>query len=580
MRQHYRTSRWLHLHLAVLIVASAVLATGCGESRQVRPSATETPRRGGTFTMTQDSPETLDPARVDDVYEAMMVNQIFDGLLAYDNHLNTVPRIASSWIISPDGTTYTFQLRRGVKFHDGSELTAEDVVYSLARVFDLPEAQSSLARTYLGHILGAAEYAGRSAPSVSGLEILSPYMVRITLVQPYSSFLAALASEFAGIVPKHYIERVGSEDFGHHPIGSGPFRLVEWIEGDRLTMACFPAYAFRQAWLDTLVIQLPNENARDLAADQFLRGELSAVVIPDGRLHEFVDRPGTALVARQDLSLMFVGLNSLQKPFSDVRVRQAFALAIDREALIRAHPDGRTLPNGMLPPGMPGYTPEQKLLPHDLDRARTLLAQAGYPGGVGLPPIVYTTAVTTQRARQLFEEMRRQVAAVGFDLKLEELSWLDFSRHLTAATLQSLSVTWVADIPDPDSFLYAMCTSDGSANFTAYSSPEVDALLEQGRACRSQLQRLEIYRDAERRILRDASVIPLFHPLSAIAMRGEVRGLHLTAMGVGSLCLETVWLAPPGDPAAQLAKSRPPAGPGFGGEPAALPRGVLMGRMQ
>jgi oligopeptide transport system substrate-binding protein len=569
------TLRW-GLAVVALVVAGLACAAGCGDQRRPHTTEAESPQRGGTFTMAQDSPETLDPARVDDIYEATLVNQIFDGLLSYDTHLNTVPCIASSWVISPDGTSYTFQLRKGVKFHDGSELTAEDVVYSLSRVFDLPEPQSSLARTYLGHILGVDEYTQHKTKVIRGLEILSPYMVRITLARPYSSFLAALASEFARIVPRHYVEHVGSEEFGRHPIGCGPFQLAEWIPGQRLVMTRFRDYALTPSYLDSLVFELPAQNTRDAAADEFLRGELSAVVVPDGRLQELVDRQGTNLLARQDLSLMFIGLNARQAPFNDPRVRQAFAMAINREALIHAHPGGRTLPNGMLPPGMPGYTPEPKLLPHDLVRARDLLARAGYPDGAGLPPIIYTTAVTTHSARQLFAELQHQVAAVGFDLRLVELTWLDFSRHLNAAELQCLSVTWVADIPDPDSFLYAMCTSGGSANFTAYSSPEVDALLEQGRASRSQLQRLEIYRDAERRILNDASVIPLFHPLSAIALRADVRGLNLTAMGVGSLSLERVWLAP-ADSAGQLAAAQDAAR--RRAEPPVM-RDVMMGRMQ
>jgi ABC-type transport system substrate-binding protein len=581
MHRDRRTHLHCDLAAIALVGAGLALVAGCGDQRRPQTPGAENPQRGGTFTMSQDSPETLDPARVDDVYEATLVNQIFNGLLAYDSHLNTVPCIASSWVISPDGMSYTFQLRKGVKFHDGSELSAEDVVYSLSRVFDLPEAQSSLARTYLGHILGVDEYTHHKTKVIRGFEILSPHIVRIRLARPYSSFLGALASEFARIVPKHYLDRVGSEEFGHHPIGCGPFQLAEWTPGQRIVMTRFRDYAFTPSWLDSLVFQLPVENARDLAADQFLRGELSAAVIPDGRLQEFVTRPNTTLLARQYLSLMFIGLNARQAPFTDPRVRQAFAMAIDREALIRAHPEGRTLPNGMLPPGMPGYTPEPKLLPHDLRRARELLAQAGYPGGAGLPPIIYTTAVTTHSARQLFAELQRQVAALGFDLRLAELPWLDFSRHLIATELQCLSVTWVADIPDPDSFLYAMCTSGGSANFTAYSSPEVDALLEQGRASRSQLQRLEIYRDAERRILSDASVIPLFHPVSAIAVRADVRGLHMTAMGVGSLALEKVWLAPV-DSVGQLAAERGTAGGAAEnrrGEPPTT-RDVMMGRMQ
>jgi ABC-type transport system substrate-binding protein len=544
------------------------------------------PRDGGTFTMAQDAPDRLDPACVDDVYEATIVNQIFDGLLTFDTHLNTMPCVASSWVISPDGTVYTFHLRPGVRFHDGSLVTADDVVYSLTRVFDLPEDQSSLAREYLCHILGSQEYDDGRAAAIRGLEALSPDVVRITLRQPYASFLAVLASEPARIVPKNYVERVGNDEFARRPIGCGPFRFAAWVP-DRVVLTRVRTYAAAPARLDSLVFELPQQNARDYAASHFLSGELSAAVVPDGRLSEFQNHPGVTLLTRQELSMTFLGLNAKLAPFDDVRVRQAFALAIDRDALIQTDPSGRIPPNGILPPGMPGYTPESKLLPFDPERARTLLSEAGHPGGAGLKPVVYTAANQTRQAQALFETLRAQVAAVGFDLRIESLGWREFSQRLSTQRLQCFSVTWVADIPDPDSFLYPMCHSAGSANFSGYSDPEVDRLLLTGRGTRSSLERLDVYRGAERRILQAAAVVPLFHPLSAIAIQNDVRGLNVTAMGVGNLPMERVWLA--SSRKEEAVATAAATGPAIAASPAPLtaastapasaPGGSLSGRM-
>src|SRR5262249_45191878 len=146
---------------------------------------------------------------------------------------------ASSWTISADGTVHTFELKRGVRFHDGTEVTAEDVVYSLRRVFELPESQTSLARQYLCHILGAREYAAGKADHVRGLEVLGSHCVRITLEYPYAPFLAVLASEIAHIVPEHVVERVGAVEFAHHPVGSGPFRFAAWIPDQRIVLTAF-----------------------------------------------------------------------------------------------------------------------------------------------------------------------------------------------------------------------------------------------------------------------------------------------------------------------------------------------------
>lgn len=544
-------------------MAALVAWTGCGLQRRVpdEPPA-EQPTSGGTFSMAQDAPDGLDPACVDDVYEATLVNQLFDGLLSFDTHLNTMPCIASSWIISPDGTQYTFQLRRSVRFHDGSTVTADDVVYSLKRAFDFPESEASLAREYLCHIQGTADYTAGRVDSISGIQVVSPDVVRITLSQPYASFLAVLASELARIVPKRYVERVGLEEFARHPVGSGPFKMASW-SADRIVLTRFPEYMQGQAYVDSLVFELPSENSRDYAISHLLENRLSAAVVPDAILAELRANRTTQLLVRQELSLSFIGLSQRTKPFDDVRVRRAFAHAIDQRELVRNESTGRVLPNGVLPPGMPGFTPERKLLEYDPERARTLLSEAGYPNGEGLPPIVYTSASQSEQAIELFETIRDQVARVGFELRSEQLGWREFSQKLTEQKLQCFTVTWVADIPDPDSFLSPLCLTDGSANFESYSRPEVDALLLQGRGTRSSLERLSVYRRAERLVLGDAPIIPLFHPLSAIAVQNRIRGLQVTSMGVGNLALEKVWfssLPPAGtpDPAIDQAAGQPP----------------------
>jgi peptide/nickel transport system substrate-binding protein/oligopeptide transport system substrate-binding protein len=356
------------------------------------------------------------------------------------------------------------------------------------------------------------------------------------------------------VVPRRYVERVGNEAFARRPIGSGPFRFAGWTPGDRVVLTAFEEYTPR-AWLDSLVLELPEHDTSDYAVAQYLAGRLSALVVPDGRMQEFADLPGTTLLTRQQLTATFIGLNSHREPFDDVRVRQAFALAIDRAPILAHRPESRIQAHGILPPGMPGFTPESKFLPHDLERARILLAAAGYPGGKGLPTIVFTTASRNEQTLELIGQIAGQVGQVGFVLQTEHLGWLDFSRRLTGRELQCFSVSWVADVPDPDSFLYPLCHSQGSANYGNFDDREVDGLLARGRRTGSSLARLEVYREAERRVLEQAALVPLFHPLSVLAVRSDVRGLTLTSMGVGSFAMESVWLAEPAPRPAPLAQA-------------------------
>jgi peptide/nickel transport system substrate-binding protein/oligopeptide transport system substrate-binding protein len=502
----------------------------------------EAPQKGGTFRMIQDSPGSLDPACLDDVYEATISNQIFDGILTFDANLNSIPGIAESWEISPDGLVYTFHLRSDVLFHDGTPVTAKDVVYSFTRIYDLPESDSQMARDYLGHILGSRDYAAGKAESIQGLEALDARTVRITLDEPFGSFLAVLAADPAHIVPKHYVERVGAQEFARHPIGSGPFQVAEWQADKRIVLTKFAASRLREARLDSIVFEFAPEGARDQAADSFLRGELSAVVVPDGRLPEFMAQQGSQVLTRQELSLSFIGFNNDIEPFDDVRVRRAFAMAIDRGRLLQDS-SARSAPTGILPPGMPGYTPVSRILPHDPDEARRLLAEAGHPGGAGLPRVRLTIATGTSETLDFMRLLAEQVAEVGFDVEIERLTWLEFSRKLTTQSLQCFNVTWVADIPDPDSFLHPIGNTGGSANFTSYSNREVDALLSRGRSSRNALERMDVYREVERIILADAPVVPLFHPLSAVAVKKGVHGVAVTPMGVGNLAMENVWVA-------------------------------------
>jgi peptide/nickel transport system substrate-binding protein/oligopeptide transport system substrate-binding protein len=499
--------------------------------------------------MAQDPPETLDPARMDDSYEASVINQIFDGLLAFDANLNTIPSVAKSWEISTDGRTYTFDLKDGVRFHDGTEVTADDVLYSLSRVFRLDPEESVLAREYLSHIEGVEAFADGLSDHIDGLEELSPHRIRITLDKPYASFLSVLASELSRIVPRHYVEQVGNDAFARHPVGCGPFRFAEWSSGDRIVLTRFDDYHLGHAHLDSLVFELPDEgglptgSVREDAIERFLEGELSAVEVTPEHVLRFQRRKDLRLLSRQELSLTYIALNLSRPPFDDVRIRRAFALALDRRKLADMQ-NGRIQPTGILPPGLPGYSPEPKVDPHDPDEARRLLAEAGYPRGEGLPPIVHVSSRRSSGERKIQEEMRRQLAEVGFDFRTEHMDWLEFSDASTYLRYEAFSITWVADIPDPDSFLMPLFHRGGPINYYGYANAQVDDLLERGSASRSNGSRWEMYRQAEEIILHDMPVVPLFHTVVTVAIQPQVQSVSVSPLGTSNLALDKVWLNP------------------------------------
>ena len=266
--------------------------------------------------------------------------------------------------------------------------------------------------------------------------------------------------------------------------------------------------------------------------------------MPGAMKARFEGDPRFRVIRRPELSFSFIGINVTKTPFQDVRVRRAVAHAIDRDRVLAVDTVGRIPAVGILPPGMFGYSPESKVLHHDPDLSRSLLAEAGYPGGEGLPPVIHWQADRGEIGRVADAVLRDDLAAVGIAVDFRYIEWDEFSAQLEARGLESFGLTWVGDVPDPDSFLASLFMTTGVYNLFKYSNTTVDSLLVQGAEMRSSVDRAKIYRRAERIILNDATVVPLFHIANNFAARAEVRDLHITPFGLGNLSLEKVWLAP------------------------------------
>jgi ABC-type transport system substrate-binding protein len=245
------------------------------------------------------------------------------------------------------------------------------------------------------------------------------------------------------------------------------------------------------------------------------------------------------------MSFSFVGMNTRQGVLADRRIRRAVAHAIRRNRLVALDPQGRIRATGILPPGMFGYSPEPKTLPYDPDIARSLLAEAGYPDGQGLPPLVAINGPGGELNRRSDAILREDLAEVGIQLHHEYVDWAEFNRRLLSHEITTFRIVWVADVPDPDSFLAALFASDGAFDLFDYANDTVDSLLTVGAEMRSSVDRAAVYRRAEKLILEDAVVIPLFHNANNFAVRQELHGLVVTPFGLGNLPLERVWFATP-----------------------------------
>ena len=532
--------------LACLLALVILPACGASEAGGKLPTVAPRPRQGGTFQMVLEGPSCLEPACVDSVYDALPVGQIFDGLVALDAGLNVVPRLADTWTISRDGRTYTIHLRNGVTFHDGSPLTAADVVFSIERLLDPKRERRSIADSYLEVVKGAGAFMKGRAKHVTGVVALDPSRIEISLDRPYLSFLEVLAMDDLRIVPKSVVTARGEKAFRKAPLGTGPFKLASWT-AEELHLVANESYFAGRPHLDEVVIHFPAPGERDQGNARFLRGETQIVEPTSDSLPVLAKDPTVELHRYQELSLSFLGIQTGMPPWENARVRKAIAQAIDRKALQQLSAATRREALGILPPGLPGYSPSLKAPAYDPDAAKGLLAEAGYPGGKGLPPLRFYTAQTQSSAvAKSNEKLRDDLAKVGIRLEIHEVPWARLIEIIEDNAAPAFQLGWIADLPDPDAFLRTLFEPGGSANYFNFLDPDTAKALEKGASETNPIERARVYRELERSILDKAPLIPLFHSMGMIASRREVHGLTPGPMGIASLDLETVWLEPQG----------------------------------
>jgi len=490
-------------------------------------------------------PVTLDPVRISDIYSRSVAYQVFDGLVQYDQTLTVKPGLAEFWRASRDGLTWTFTLRKGVKFHHGREVTADDVVFSFTRVLD-PRFRSGAADRF-AVVKGADDYRSGRAKHVSGLVALDRYRVEVTLTEAPAPFAAVAAVGHANIVPRDLVEAQG-DAFGQRPVGTGPFRFVSWDRGKEIVLAANPDYYGGPPRLGRIVFRVFAGERFDTVNEEFERGELEDSPLPSKMTatdyKRLIGDPRYAYVKRSLFSLRFYGLNVRMKPLDDKRVRLAINHAIDRGPINDGIYLGRPLlANGILPPGTPGFNPRLAGYAYDPARARALLAQAGYPGGQGLPPLTIWSSVKDERIVSEHETIRRALEAVGIRAEFSYVTdWPVFSRQLLEAKWPAFLYAWFADMPDPDNFLYLLFHSKSVRNFTGYANPAVDEALQQARRAGDPQRRADLYRRAEQLVLDDAPIVPIWHYPYERRFQPYVKSIEVNGLGDPYIPFRKVWL--------------------------------------
>ena len=455
----------------------------------------------------------------------------FSGLVSFDPQLQLVPELASTWEVSADGTLYTFHLRPDARFHNGKPVTADDVVYSWERAAD-PQTASETVLTYLGDIVGVKEKRSGAATTIAGLKAVDDHTLQVTVDAPKPYFLEKLTYPTAFVLDRDNVE--SGPDWYRAPNGTGPYRLARWDSFKSILHERNDDFYLEPPQIPYIVEQLYTGDPLRL----YESGDIDLTGIGGSNLPRFEDpnEPMHAeLVSGASMCTGMINFDNQQAPFDDVKVRQAFSLAFDREKYIDIITQRNARPAlGPLPPGMPGYNTALQGLSFDAERARQLLAESKYDGAENLPPIVFTTGGYGSDAGGVPSALAQMWQnTLGITLTIENVEPDKYSDLIDAGEHgQVFTGGWCADYPDPENFVDTLFHSGSQQNDSNYSNPQVDALVEQARVEQDVAKRLQLYQQAEQLIVDDAPVIFTTHSLSHVLVKPYVQGFVLTPISI------------------------------------------------
>jgi peptide/nickel transport system substrate-binding protein len=516
----------MRLRTLVSLVAAALVGVAAPVSAQ-------------TFVFgAQGEPVQLDPAIITDGISSRLTRQIFDGLVKYRGATTEVePALAEKWDVSRDGKVWTFQLRRSVKFHDGTPLDAAAVVWNFERWWKAGHPQhDNQVKAGQTFEYWEAQFAGFDDKSVvSAVEAVGPLTVRITLKEPQAPFLANLAMFVFDIASPKAVERWGTE-FGKHPVGTGAYKFVEWKPNQEVVLEANPDYWGQKPKIKRLVVRNIKDNSQRLGA------------LKAGEIHGMEGlNPDDVAVVKSDASLQlllrptnttgYIAFNYKVKEFQDKRVRQAFAHAINKRGIVDALYGGTGLvANQFQPPALWGYNRELKDYEYSPTQAQALLREAGFGQGLSdvtwedgkKEPLVFWYMSRSRpyfpNPKEIAEAMAADLAKVGIKTQLQTTEWAVYLDKRKNGQMPLYMLGWTGDNGDPDNFLcYFFCQPSVAREGFYANKPLADVLL-RAQKLTQQAERAKLYRQAEQLLRDDAGRLFIANNQPPLAFARRVKG--------------------------------------------------------
>lgn len=462
---------------------------------------------------------TLDPITTTEGETFKVTKNIFDTLLNYGDQDTTLhPGLATEWTPSEDGLQYTLKLREGVKFHDGTDFNAEAVVINFERWMN-GDAEQFPYYTMFGGFKGDEGHVIKEVKAVDELT------VQFTLNRPQAPFLKNLAMSPFAIASPAAIEKFG-DDLSKNPVGTGPFKFVEWKENDRIVIEKNPDYWMEgYPKLDKVIFRSIPENSARLNA--LLAGEIDLMDgVNPSDLEQIKGNPDLQTFERPSMNVGYLGFTVTREPFDNKLVRQALNHAIDKEGIIAAFYGGLAEPaKNPLPPALEGYNDEIDPYPYDLEKAKELLAEAGYPDGFEME----LWAMPVPRpympdGMKVAEVLQSSFAEIGVKAEIKSVDWGTYLEQAAKGDFDAFMLGWTGDNGDPDNFIYTLLDKDaiGSNNYSRYSNDELHDILIEAQTITDQEERNALYKKAQEIIHEDAPWAPLVHSTPLLAGKKNI----------------------------------------------------------
>lgn len=488
---------------------------------------------------------SLDPAYAKDQAMIWATSQLYNGLIQLDSNLNVLPCIAHSWDISTDGKTYTFYLRNDVYFHnsecfdgDTRKVIASDFVYSFNRILD--DKVASPGRWIFNEVDYIDNSPAFSAPNDTTFVI--------KLKQPFSPFLSILGMPYCYVVPHEVVEHYG-QDFRKHPIGTGPFKFQLWKENAKLVMRKNPDYfeydenGTRLPYLDAVAVTFIID--KQTVFLEFIKGNLDFMNSLDASYKdELLTQTGQLRSKYQDrinissqpyLNTEYLGFlmdNSIDSPTKDKRIRQAINYGFDRRKMMKYLRNNVGIPGcyGFIPKGLPGFDSTMMCYEYDTQKALSLLAEAGYPNGNGLPTIKLATTATYL---DLCKYIQQQLSIIGINIDVDVNPPGALREQIAQSKSSWFRGSWIADYPDAENYLslfYSKNFCPIGPNYTHYQNNDFDKLYVEAKAVTNDSVRMEMYKKMNRLIMDEAPVVVLYYDQILHFTHKNISGLQSNAM--------------------------------------------------